>query len=354
MSDAAATPPPGRTLRRPHLSPVTRQELADRFRGPRGGLVVTGYVALLALALLLLYLVMSSIARFDGSASHAAVGRSMFDSFMAIQLGAVMFFGAGYAASQVATEREKRTLPLLQITSLTPWAIVAGKWWAVTAWQVLLLVVGMPLAAAAAFFGGVTLLDVVASTLYMVVVVASFSAIAIAVSASMRRTATAIIATYGLLAALMIGPGVLAIIEFLLTRDVPQVSMFFHPLTGLSFAADTPVAISLPTLLTPFRIIYAPQQVGFDVADGEIPGALAQDPSVIPLLFAQVAISILVGVIALRFAARRVTPGHGPRLRTRTSRGAAGADRPAAPSPGVAAETAGAGRAPAPPPPPPP
>lgn len=350
MSDATAPAISGaapRTRWRPGLSPVTRQELADRFRGSRGGMVVTGYVALLALALMLLYLIMSSIARFDSGVGFAAVGRSMFDSFMGIQLAAVMFFGAGYAASQVASEREKRTLPLLQITSLTPLGIVAGKWWAVTAWQVLLLIVGMPLAAAAAFFGGVTLTNVIVSTLYMVVVVGAFSAIAIAVSAMMRRTTTAIVVTYGLLGALMIGPGVLAIIEFLITEDVPRLAMFFHPLTGLAFAAGTPASISLPTLLTPFRLIY--------VEDLAFAGAGGAQPSMVVLLLAQIAMSIAVTVVALRFAARRVTPGHGPRhressrLKDPTDDGSvvAGAAPAGMPPP------RGAGAPSAPPPPPP-
>lgn len=359
MSEATAeTTPRSASGRRLRLSPVTRQELTDRFRGNRGSLVVTGYVALLALALLLLYLVMASIARFDGSASHAAVGRSMFDSFMAIQLGVVMFFGAGYAASQVANEREKRTLPLLQITSLTPFGIVAGKWWAVAAWQVLLLVLGMPLAAAAAFFGGVTMVDVGLATLYMIVVVCSFSAVAIAISATMRRTTTAIIVTYGLLAALMIGPVVLAIVEYLITEDVPQVSMFFHPLTGLAFAAGTPTAISLPTLLTPFRIVYAPQQFGLDVAGGVVEEAGRQGQPVVALLVSQLTIAVLVGVIALRLAARRVTPGRGPRRRAARRRddtddGPRGSGAPPTAPASVDPPGVRAAEVPAPPPPPP-
>lgn len=339
VDTAPTKPAASSSSRRPRLSPVTRQELADRFRGTRGGLVITGYVTLLALGLMLLYLVMSSIARFDGGVSYAAVGRSMFDSFMGIQLAVVMFFGAGYAASQIANEREKRTLPLLQITSLTPLGIVAGKWWAVTAWQVLLLVVGMPLAAAAAFFGGVTLTNVVVSTLYMVVVVAAFSAVAIAVSAMMQRTTTAIVVTYGLLAGLMIGPGILAIIEFLITEESPQLSMFFHPLTGLAFAAGTPTAISLPTLLTPFRLVYATEQFG-----------LGADPfSVTPLLVGQILMSLAVTVIALRFAAKRVTPGHGPRRRRPSSRSDEENGANVAPAPSIAPPTDDAGVPPPPP-----
>lgn len=324
MTDTTASTPPSR---RPRLSPVTRQELADRFRGTRGGKVVTGYVALLGLALYLLYLVMASIARFDGGASYAAIGRSMFDTFMAIQLAVALFFGAGYAASQIASEREKRTLPLLQITRLTPFGIAAGKWWAVTAWQVLLLVVGMPLAAAAAFFGGVMLADVLVGTAYMIVVVATFSAVAIAVSATMRRTTTAIVTTYGLLAGLMIGPGVLAIVEFLVTDRTPRLSMALHPFTGLAVAVDTPAVTSLPTLLTPFRMVYASDGLG----NGQVATSLWW------LLAVQVCTCLVVTVLCLRWAATRVQPGRGPRRR---SGGGQGDD--AAPAP--------VGALPAPPP----
>lgn len=301
--------------RRGMVSPVVRHELADRFRGSRGGLVVTAYVAVMGVVLVLLYLLASSIAGADGGMDQAGVGRFLFENFIALEFAFMLFVGAGYAAAQVASERERRTLPLLQVTAMGPWQIVRGKWGAVVAWQGLLLVMGMPLAGAASFFGGVRLGEVLLATLHMVVVAAAFSAVAVWVSSVAQRTSVAIIVTYAVLFVVLVGPLVAAVFEALLIENVPRVSVMLHPGTGL--AAATLGAQGFPTASVLSPLVEAMEW------QGDEPGILL-DPDVgaggveawrIGVLASQWGVAALVAWLALWRASLRVRPGHGPSRR---------------------------------------
>lgn len=338
---------------RPRLSPVVRHELADRFRGNRGGLVVTGYVAVMGLVLVLLYLLVSSLSAQDVGFDQAGVGRFLFENFIALEFGFMLFVGAGYAAAQVAAERERQTLPLLQVTAMSPMQIVAGKWWAVVAWQALLLVMGMPLAGAASFFGGVGLLEVLLGTVHMVLVAAAFSAVAIWISSVVRRTSVAIIVTYAALFVLMLGPLVLAIAEAIAREDVPTTSMYLHVGTGL--AAATLDAHGFPTasILSPFVEAMAWPGDGFEAFDNPLDGA--GEGWRVRVLALQWTTAVLVTWLALWRASHRVRPGREPRARRSARRDRAIAGD--APVPGTAINMGPPGPTtgpPGPPPPPPP
>lgn len=320
-----------RRRRRGVLSPVVRHELADRFRGNRGGLVVTAYVAVMGVVLVLLYLFAASIARFDGGMDQAGVGRFLFENFIAVEFAFMLFVGAGYAAAQVASERERRTLPLLQVTAMGPWQIVRGKWGAVVAWQALLLAMGMPLAGAASFFGGVGLGEVLLATLHMVVVAAAFSAVAIWISSIARRTSVAIIVTYATLLAVLVGPLVLAAFEAIIVEGVPRISILLHPAGGL--AAATLGARGFPTASVLSPIVEAMEWQGDQgfLVDPEVGQAVPAWR--LGVLAAQWGVAALVTGLALWRASRRVQPGRGPRRRR--GRTATGPTAPAAPgSPG--------------------
>lgn len=312
-----------RRRRRLRLSPVARRELQDRWRGGRAGWVVTFYVAALSALMMLLYFVADSATNNDfAMVSEVGVGRFMFENLIAVQLGLALFVGAGYAAGQISSERERRTLGLLQVTLLSPMQIVLGKLRAVAAWQGLLLLLGAPLAAGAFFFGGVSVADLLASTLYMIVVSLAISALAIAVSSFMRRSSSAIIVTYTMLLFVLFGLGLVAIAEALITQDIPFVSLYMHPFTGLAAAADAGFSGSLPSLLTPFAALLAAREGG-DMF-------LEPDPqaSTTWIWVSQMLVWVGLAVIGLLIAGRRVRPGHGPRRKTSSAPTTAGVGMP--------------------------
>src|ERR1700730_8401541 len=144
------------------LNPVLRRELKERMRSRATEYVLTLYLAVLALVLYALY----TNATHRGLAgvdplNAANVGRGMFESLLLAMLLLVCFLVPGYTASAIVGERERQTLIPMQVTMLSPGAIVVGKLLASLAYLSLLVVATVPLLAASFLFGGVTLAEMV-------------------------------------------------------------------------------------------------------------------------------------------------------------------------------------------------
>lgn len=282
MSTTPSLPSLGR---RAIHNPVLRRELLERWRGRRAFLVVIGELLLLAGILLLLYWGGRSLlideSQFNGGIRADAgplLGRFIIDSTFAFALLFVLFIGPGYAAGQIAGEKERQTLGLLQITLVGPWGIVLGKLGAATAWLVLLAVVAIPLGAIGFFLGGAVWTDVVRGMAYIIVIAVSISAMAIGISSVVKRTSTAIVLSYGMVLVLVIG-SLFGVLVETLVRDGRGFTgerlwtMTVNPYLGLADALQTDVDSTLPNPLTAFAFALPTNRDVFfgDVAVMEAP-----------------------------------------------------------------------------------
>jgi ABC-2 type transport system permease protein len=253
----------------PTLNPVLRRELLERWRGGRAVLVLVAYLVVLGGVLLLARWAAVSFLENQarngwGPATIATgpmLGRFLLENLLAGVLGLVLFVAPGYAAAQLAGERERRTLGLLRITLVRPRSIVLGKLGASSAWIVLLVLVTAPLAASAFVLGGATPGDLARGLLVVLVVTVSVAAMAIGVSSRARRTTGAVVLTYGLVLLLVVGTLIGAFAEFAARgfemgeRQRP-VALYLNPFYALADATnaspDSMMGAGLPTVLTPF------------------------------------------------------------------------------------------------------
>lgn len=230
------------------VNPVLRRELVERWRGRRAVTTLTGYLVVLGGALYLLYRIGLVALRaqigfgIDAATAGPALGRFLFDGLLFVVLLLVLFISPGYAAAQLSGERERRTLPLLQVTLLRPSQIVLGKLGASTAWLTLLVAAALPLGAATLFLGGVALGDLLLGVLFVFVVAVGVAGVALGISSLVRRTTAAIVLTYAVVLALSLGSGFLAIAEFVLTmqgnaQNRTPVALYANPFFGLADAA---------------------------------------------------------------------------------------------------------------------
>ncbi len=275
MSDVVTTPDaptpeagPDATPVKPKrmANPVLRRELIERWRGPRAFWILTGYLAVLTATMLLLMWAGSAWATDQaenlGFDTGPAIGRFLFDNALALVLLYGLFVGPGYAAAQIAQERERRTLGLLQITMVTPWRIVMGKLGASVAWLLLLVLTAAPLASAAFFLGGVTVGDLVRGVTFLLITIVCVAAIGIGVSSLVRRTVAAVVVTYGIVLFLVVGTLFLAFVEGAVRGfDIDRpASIVANPFVGLADAAGTPTDSGLASILTPFA--HATRDIG--------------------------------------------------------------------------------------------
>ena len=257
------------------FNPVLRRELTERWRGRRTFVIITLYVAGLALVMQLLYLIGRSQLEsqfgfggfgFEGGGVSAgpALGRFLFENLLAFVLLLVVFIAPGYAAAQIAGERERRTLPLLQVTLLRPVQIVLGKLGSGLAWLVLLIIAAMPFGAAAFFLGGVSVIDLLSGALYILVIALAIAAASLGISAMVKRTVSAVVVTYGLVLTLVVGSIFGSLVEAYVRDSVEGIgrptdnplALYLNPFYGLTDAIgvsrDVGFGGGLPSVLSPF------------------------------------------------------------------------------------------------------
>jgi ABC-2 type transport system permease protein len=260
-ADSVAGPAPRR--RRVPLNPVLRRELVQRWRGRRAVLTLTVALMVLGLVQYLMYRVATGLISFqfgmgaiDEALAGPLLGRFLLDGLLFFVLLLVLFVGPGYAAAQLSGERERRTLPLLQVTLLRPHQVVLGKLGASTAWLALLVVAALPLGAASFLLGGVSWADLVRGVAFIVAVGVCVAGMALGVSSLTRRTTGSVVITYALVLALTGGTLFLAGVEFVL-RSQSQVELrtprafYLNPFFGLADAARADQAAGGPFFQLP-------------------------------------------------------------------------------------------------------
>jgi ABC-2 type transport system permease protein len=249
-------------------NPVLRRELLERWRGRRAVTALTVYLLLLVGLITLL--------RFGGtyalreasmggwgpppSATGPLLGRFLLDNTLGLVLGLVLFVTPAYAAAAIASERERRTLGLLRITLIRPRSIVLGKLGVSSAWILLLVLASAPIAASGFVLGGATLGDLVTGLLVILVVAVSVASVALWVSSRARRTTGAVVVTYAVVLALVVGTLVTAFAEFAASRfdlhdDQRPVTLVLNPFYALADASGVSVdtmGAGVPSVLTPF------------------------------------------------------------------------------------------------------
>ena len=193
------------------IGTIMVKELRSRMRGRRAFLVLTIYLALLALIAYGSYLIVAPTARdnFGGFVNQAntsaIVGQTIFTLLSIFQLILICFIAPGFTAGQISLEREKQTLDLLVSTPMRPGAIVIGKLLAALAFVVLMIVAAVPITAIVLMYGGASVDDIVRQQLVLLSTAVALGAIGLFFSALIKRTQAATVLSYITMLALTLG-----------------------------------------------------------------------------------------------------------------------------------------------------
>lgn len=336
-------------------NPVLNRELLERWRGRRGFVILTSYLAVVTVLVMAMAWVISTWIhdsaefRGDGFLAQAgpAMGRGIFENLLALVLFFVLFFTPAYAAAQISGEREKRTLSLLQVTLVRPSQIVAGKLVASVAWLTILVIAAAPIAATGFFLGGVTVGDFLRSVTLIMIVAVSVAAVALGLSSIARKTTTAIVLTYVFVIGLLVGPLFGALLEaaarqFEFPDNSRPIALYAEPYYGLADAVGAErfdlFDQDFPSLLLPFALALPDEQVNFvDVEEGFAPAPPGLEPLPLPVeppfgddviqMPPEAVVShppvweitalihVVFGLAGFVVATRNVQPGKGPRHR---------------------------------------
>src|SRR5258708_15392073 len=198
-------------------NPVVLKELRGRMRGPRAFVVLTVYLALMSGFATLLYFLYSSSLNYGGYALGGTIGRWLFNGVVGVELFLVTFIAPTFTASAISGERERQTYDLLRTTLLPARSLVLGKLFSALSYVLLLLFAAIPLQSIAFLFGGVTELEIILSFVILFVTAVMLGSVGLYCSATIPRTLTASVVTYGVAVLVTLGlPLVMVLVTALL------------------------------------------------------------------------------------------------------------------------------------------
>ena len=185
------------------LNPILTRESRARWRRQAFLLLFFG-VAIFALIMYFCY--DSSVARYEWQGAQfvkieqesSVVGAALFRQLTYYQVIGWMLLAPTLTATTIASERERGLLEGLQLSPLTPGAIVRGKLYSALTFAGLLLLSSMPIVALCFILGGVSPGEFLGATAQTFLAILLGASLGLLVSARSRRASHAVGGTFGL------------------------------------------------------------------------------------------------------------------------------------------------------------
>ena len=182
-------------------NPVLQRELLVNLRTGRAFVLLAAYQILLAAVVLLAW---PSDARLDLTTSPPSA-RRLVDLFFLGQYVIASLMAPTFAAGAVTGEKERMTFEMLLASPLRPVAIVIGKMVASLTHIGMLILASLPIIVLCLPLGGVSLFEVLAAYLGLIVSVVLFGAIGVACSSYFSRTSASLVVSYLIILPLVMG-----------------------------------------------------------------------------------------------------------------------------------------------------
>lgn len=218
------------------ISAIGTKELRGRMRGRRAFVILTIYLLLLSLFAFAIYVYLKQQAALGtngfgsmpgrpgidwgwfptvsgtGTALSAGIGHGIFSGLLLVETLLIVVLAPALTSGAISLEREKQTIDMLVTTPLSTLGMVIGKLLSALTYVFLLILASVPLASVVFVFGGVGPEDLLRGYVLLFATAFGMGAIGLFISALVRRTQTAIVATFVIV--LVLGIGSVGVHEF--------------------------------------------------------------------------------------------------------------------------------------------
>jgi ABC-type transport system involved in multi-copper enzyme maturation permease subunit len=185
-------------------NPVLQRELLTNLRANLGFVLMLLYQVALAGVLLVSY---PTGQRVDLS-TDSSVALELVDFFFLGQYILASLMAPTFAAGAISGEKERKTYEMLLASPLNPWTIVVGKMVASLTHLVVLIIASLPIIMLALPLGGVSIWEVLAAYLWLLISIILFGSVGLACSCGFRRTASSLVVAYLIILPLVIAGAV--------------------------------------------------------------------------------------------------------------------------------------------------
>ena len=184
-------------------NPVLQRELLVNLRMARAFVLLLLYQALLGAVV---YFAWPQDTRLDLTAGSASVQQTkrLVNLFFVGQFVLASMMAPSFASGSITGEKERKTYEMLLASPLKPAAIVLGKLVASLTHLGVLIFASLPIVMLCLPLGGVSLYEVLAAYLGLILSVISFGMISVACSAYFQRTSASLVVSYLLILPLAI------------------------------------------------------------------------------------------------------------------------------------------------------
>jgi ABC-type transport system involved in multi-copper enzyme maturation permease subunit len=178
-------------------NPILVKEVRTRMRGNRAFVLLTVHLLILAVALALIYLIISlSQATFNNPGDRRTLGKLIFGLLVWMELVMVSFTSPALTSGAISLERERQTFDLLKVTLLKARSLALGKYFAGLVFVLLLLVSALPLFGPPFLLGGIQLEEILIAVLILATSAVVFCAVGLFLSSLFARTLVASVLAY--------------------------------------------------------------------------------------------------------------------------------------------------------------
>ncbi len=232
---------------------VAWHELRLRMRVGRVFFALLAYVVLTSLAVALpVWFTVWQHSIYGHGDPPDALGRTGLHWLVYTEISLIFIAIPAYAASSIASERERQTLEMLRATMLSPSDVVSGKLLSVLAMAAVLLGVTVPVAAWCLLLGGVSPGELLRVYLLMFATAACVACLGMVMSAHFTRAIGAVVATYGAIVAGTVATGISTWLLFALLVIPTAGGGSTPPVLGPAVSA---VVVALPVLVATWLVV---------------------------------------------------------------------------------------------------
>ena len=247
------------------VNPVLRNETKIAVRSIKFTLMILAYVAVLAIAVMIYYNVISSEAFYNGLNLKSSTN---FYVVMAVVQAALLFsIVPSLSSTAICSEREKQTLDILLSTKLTPLQIIIGKISSSSLRVIILIISMMPLYAVGSLMGGIKISYILQLILFFIINTIFMASIGVFISTCVKTSKVSTTLTYLLIVFIYLGViaiafGILAFSTYQyynannLTAPMPTISpiIYISPVIGFISLLLNQVGIGMEvnTIFTEF------------------------------------------------------------------------------------------------------
>ncbi len=173
-------------------NPVLQRELIGNLRTPRAFVLMLVYQVALASVILIAY---PRDVRLDLS-RDSAEAQKLVDFFFLGQFVLASLMAPSFAAGAITGEKERKTYEMLLASPLRPMAIVIGKLVAALTHLLVLILGSLPIVMLCLPLGGVSIYELLAAFLALVVCIILFGSLSVACSCRFKRTSSSLVVSY--------------------------------------------------------------------------------------------------------------------------------------------------------------